>query len=263
MAIALYVLLGFTALDALPRLGAFVIRALRWDDIANGGWDTAGTPHAVPEALALYWEFTRLPTIALVVVFVIWFHRVRANVDCYRDAPEQTLSPGWALGGWFCPVANLWFPALMTMEVWQASDPRARERGGSTPGRLPLVWAWWLTLTGSMVLSTIGYLMRANRDGGDVVAAGEHVADAGLLRTSALISVGATALYVVAAVLAVVVVAGISGFQHERARSMGRATFGPPFGLGVHAPVPAAPGWGPPDEQTPAAGHLPTPVRVG
>jgi len=263
MAIALYVLLGFTALDALPRLAAFLIRARRWDDIANGDWDTAGTPHAIPDALALYWEFARLPNIALMVLFVIWFHRVRANVDCYRDAPAQTLSPGWALGGWFCPAANLWFPALMTMEVWRASDPRARDRGGSTPGRLPLVWAWWLTVAGSMVLTIIGYLMRANRDGDDVVVAGERVVDAEVLRTSALISAAGTALYVVAAVLAIAVVVWITGFQHERARDLGRATFGPPFGLGSHAPVPAAPGWGPRDERGAVEADLPVAAPVG
>jgi hypothetical protein len=29
--------------------------------------------------------------------------------------------------------------------IWKASDPRAPMRGGATPGRHPLLWAWWLT----------------------------------------------------------------------------------------------------------------------
>jgi hypothetical protein len=62
------------------------------------------------------------------------------------------------IGGWFCPVVNLWFPKQIVDDVIAASDPR-------TPPLFPdlrriprhgLVLAWWLTWVATMVRGNVG-----------------------------------------------------------------------------------------------------------
>jgi|HigsolmetaAR201D_1030396.scaffolds.fasta_scaffold31949_1 hypothetical protein len=75
---------------------------------------------------------TRLVAIPLVVV---WFYRARANLDAFAGSVPE-LRTGWAIGGWFVPLANLVIPFRVMADIARASLFRA-----GTPG---LVWVWWL-----------------------------------------------------------------------------------------------------------------------
>jgi hypothetical protein len=79
--------------------------------------------------------------IATVPAFLTWFHLARRNAG--RWAP-QWRGQGWAVGGWFVPVAFLWFPFEIADGVWRASDPATTPRAGKTMfGAHPLLKAWW------------------------------------------------------------------------------------------------------------------------
>ncbi|MFF3325409.1 DUF4328 domain-containing protein [Streptomyces sp. NPDC002889] len=92
----------------------------------------------------------RLTFLATAVVFIVWFHRVTRNAGAFApDLPAH--GPGWAIGGWFVPVAQLWIPRGIAAQVWQASrkDPyTGREHASST-----LLNVWWGSCIAVLALS--------------------------------------------------------------------------------------------------------------
>ncbi|MFJ3303363.1 DUF4328 domain-containing protein [Streptomyces sp. NPDC086549] len=70
------------------------------------------------------------------VVFLCWFYRVRVNAEVFNPFGHSK-KRGWAIGGWFTPVANLWFPRRITLDIWDASTPWGAR------GSHGLVNAWW------------------------------------------------------------------------------------------------------------------------
>jgi hypothetical protein len=50
-------------------------------------------------------------------------------------------TPGWAVGWWFVPFANLVKPFQTVRELWKASDPGAPDWWGSET--LPVIGWWW------------------------------------------------------------------------------------------------------------------------
>jgi len=79
-----------------------------------------------------------LIAVALAVVFLIWFDRVRRNAGIWGP---QRYTQGWAIGGWFVPVAFAWIPVRIAGDVW-----RATTESESLPWTL---YAWWLCWVGS------------------------------------------------------------------------------------------------------------------
>lgn len=77
------------------------------------------------------------------IAFLVWQHR--ANVAAQALGLWLTRSPGWGVGGWFIPIANLWFPYEAVRDALPPDDPVR-----------PLVMRWWLGLLVSGVLIWIG-----------------------------------------------------------------------------------------------------------
>ncbi|MFH9393148.1 DUF4328 domain-containing protein [Streptomyces sp. NPDC017556] len=156
------------------------------------------------------------------VLFVIWFHRTRRNAEVFESG-VQRMGPGWAVGGWFVPVANLWFPYRVASGIWEASVPPHPDGGWRTAPRtvLNLWWGGWIV---SVLASRIA-VSQWNR-----AREPEQIADAAALVAAA------DALDLVAAVLAVLFVRAVTGMQGERA-AMRQAATAP----GRAAPESAAP----------------------
>ncbi|GAA4593057.1 hypothetical protein BJY16_000838 [Actinoplanes octamycinicus] len=66
-----------------------------------------------------------------VVTFLVWLHR--ASVNLWTTGHRLKWRPGWTIGAWFIPLANLVLPLLVVREI----DQRSRDHG---PG-LFVVWA--------------------------------------------------------------------------------------------------------------------------
>ena len=77
--------------------------------------------------------------LALAVAFLKWIYRAAENLAVIHPA-EQLVSPGWAVGWWFIPIANLWKPYQVMTAIWKGSDPNS-----SPAPRIILIW-WcvWL-----------------------------------------------------------------------------------------------------------------------
>src|SRR5437868_14611364 len=84
-----------------------------------------------------------LVAIAIFVLLIIWLYRAaKKNEALGRQNPR--LGRGWAVGGWFIPLADFVFAFIMMDGVWRGSDP-SRARGEPSWGRcstLGAVWGW-------------------------------------------------------------------------------------------------------------------------
>ncbi|MFI6580914.1 DUF4328 domain-containing protein [Embleya sp. NPDC050493] len=249
LATALYVLLGVTAVLSLLAAIALFHRANLVDQTLHGGWLSAD-PDAANRSIGVWWGLASLAIVAVMVVFVIWFHRARCNVEVFPPS-AQHLSRGWAIGGWFCPVVNLWFPPLIAHDIWKASDPRAPLRGGLTPGRHPLLWSWWAAYVAANIVIVFGVIGRKTDGGDDPIGSDAWTAYHESYRTADTAAGWAFLLLIPAAGLAIAVVARITTFQSEHERGFHMAHGVHPMamhGMGpVHSMHPTAPmhGMGP------------------
>ncbi|MFD8809629.1 DUF4328 domain-containing protein [Streptomyces sp. NPDC059597] len=133
-------------------------------------------------------------TIAAMVVYLCWLYRVRVNAEVF-DQSGQSLKRGWAIGAWFCPIVNLWFPRRIVLDIWNTSAPQGRPAGHRL---IDLWWALWL-------VSLVADQATARFDGG-----ADAVWEARVMLFADLVDIPA-------AVLAVLVVLRLTRMQHQKA----------------------------------------------
>lgn len=71
-----------------------------------------------------------------------WMYRTTLNAKAL--APGLERRPGWTIGWYFIPFANLVMPFRVMNEIWRISTDPARWRTLETPGILRLWWGLWL-----------------------------------------------------------------------------------------------------------------------
>ena len=101
--------------------------------------------------------------IAAIVVVAMWIYRISANAHAISG--EMTISPGWAVGWYFIPIANLFKPFQAMKEAWLASHFRGNWHGEPAPALLGWWWGLWLVTN---VLSNISF--RIGLDDPDTLA---------------------------------------------------------------------------------------------
>jgi len=74
-----------------------------------------------------------------IVVFSVWIHRAATNVRAL-GASGLTITPGWAVGWFLVPVANLFMPFRAMREIWKASH---NPTGWASLPTAPIVGWWW------------------------------------------------------------------------------------------------------------------------
>ncbi|MDY7095572.1 MAG: DUF4328 domain-containing protein [Acidobacteriota bacterium] len=79
------------------------------------------------------------------VVFLRWIYIAKRNARSFHPG-ELKYTPGWSVGWFFIPFANLWKPYDALKETFQASDPEYTDnwRAADPPSLLPFWWALWL-----------------------------------------------------------------------------------------------------------------------
>jgi hypothetical protein len=93
--------------------------------------------------------------ITTAVVFLIWINRAYKNLSALK-ARNLEFSPGWAVGWWFIPFANLVKPFQVVRELFNESDPDFDQDTGflRVPAGTPFVIGlWWATY----LISNISY----------------------------------------------------------------------------------------------------------
>ena len=113
--------------------------------LPNGDFDHVGMGAEMAQArLILSWLVFPV-WIGTIVAFCMWTHRAARNLPALGGRGLK-YTPGWAVGWFFVPIANLVMPYLVAAEIWRESDPAQCDRdgrGGKTTS--PLVGAWWIT----------------------------------------------------------------------------------------------------------------------
>lgn len=123
------------------------------------------------------------------VLMIIWLYRAHAS-DRMNAAWLQHGS-GWAIGGWFVPILNLWRPYQMVRDV-----ERGATSGRSSSAVVGLWWAGWL---GTRVLSLVAGAMAPDQDPASLE-------DLRRLADASMVDAAAQGLDAVAAVLAIAMV---------------------------------------------------------
>ncbi len=62
--------------------------------------------------------------IITVITFLRWIYRTNKNLRALTGEP-MTFTPGWAVGWFFIPFANLYKPYQVMKEIWQVSHKQA------------------------------------------------------------------------------------------------------------------------------------------
>ncbi|QIY64237.1 DUF4328 domain-containing protein [Streptomyces sp. RPA4-2] len=136
--------------------------------------------------------------LATIVVFLVWFHRARVNAEVF-DPFGHSKSRGWAIGGWFVPILNLWRPRRVMLDIWDAS---IRQGSRTTHGLVNVWWALWLA-------SLVAYR--------DSTAEHRDARTALEIQHAAGRATFADAADIAAALLAILVVLRLTRMQHEKA----------------------------------------------
>ncbi|WP_026248254.1 DUF4328 domain-containing protein [Streptomyces sp. LaPpAH-108] len=123
------------ALVAVADLFAIWADALQLDSAGQGR-----TSDLADLATGLTAGAQVLTLIAAMVVYLCWLYRVRVNAEVF-DQSGHSLKRGWAIGAWFCPIVNLWFPRRIVLDIWNTSAPQGRPAGHRL---IDLWWALWL-----------------------------------------------------------------------------------------------------------------------
>jgi hypothetical protein len=77
------------------------------------------------------------------VVILRWIYRARACVDAL-EATGMHFTPGWSIGWYFVPIANLWKPFQALNEIWKASSEPRSWSDQPTPELLRWWWGFWI-----------------------------------------------------------------------------------------------------------------------
>lgn len=202
--------------------------------IASGAAASAGADESELTALDLFsaaagllYLIVFIPT---VVLFCVWLYRAYRNLAALGNPkPALQHSPGWAVGSFFVPIANLFIPYRAVRETWAKSDPAAPDEtyvapvAPSAPAAMNLWWGFWVAAN---IVDNAAFRLTLNAKSPSARAAAEWVGAAG------------DVLAIVAAGLAIAVVREISRRQEERSRRVVyRASAPPPPPLFTQPPA--------------------------
>lgn len=140
------------------------------------------------------------------ILFLMWVHRAYSNLRPL-GAHATDYTPGWAVGWFFVPFANLVTPYRVVKEIWTKSDPEIREpvdswqRSGATA---LLGWWWRFWILGNIVDRITTRLTLEAKTNADLFIAAKF-------------DIVGSFLPIIAAALAMMVVRGIDRRQTERA----------------------------------------------
>lgn len=143
--------------------------------------------------------------IATVVCFLMWLHRCYVNLYSFGTPTNAiSYSAGWAVGSFFIPFVNLVVPYRAVKELWRNSASNAFLRSASRPGWFPFWWLFWLLSN----FASNAYFRMTLRDD----TPREFIAIAGVITS---------ALSIIAAIFAIVVIEDITLRQEEASASLG------------------------------------------
>ncbi len=143
---------GIAALQSRARLATLASWAIIGTLVAFSSFELA-------EALGIITTFTMSETMLIlfsivgvaqtlayivsVVLVAMWIHRAHANLHD-RGYEGLAFTPGWAVGWYFIPFANLVMPFKAMRELWHATFGTADRYDAPAPTDITLWWTFWI-----------------------------------------------------------------------------------------------------------------------
>ena len=149
-----------------------------------------------------------LVLVSMLVVGIVslkLLHRLRSNVD-HLGAIGLSNTPGWSVGWFFVPLANLIKPLGATRETWQASIAPDAWQTETAPPVLGTWWFFWITAS---IVGRVASRLPS--------IAGNSIES---LITATWVDMGHTTLTMMAAFMYWKVLSGITTAQTETYQSM-------------------------------------------
>ncbi len=197
--IAIVAVLAGGSIIARSRYLVLIHQALDGRDVSLS--DQRDAVNAINSLVALY----GLGILAAGIVWLIWQFRAQSNLRALGVA-NLRFSPGWVVGWWIIPVANLAMPYLTVRELYKGSEPGGGAvdwMSARTAATIPLWWAAWL-------------LQNVLAIAGSTVSAGTKNPTWNQLATREPIEIASVTMLIVAAVLAIVLVRRIDRRQEAK-----------------------------------------------
>ncbi|MFL6116548.1 MAG: DUF4328 domain-containing protein [Catenulispora sp.] len=205
---ALTILLGLDAVLAALDTGALawrnsIINSLLGEQLSVDRSTVENSDNLVRAASGLL----VLCVLSTIVVFICWFWTARSNAELY--APNSgAMSVGWAIGGWFIPLANWIIPCIVARDIYRGT---MRGRQDKPQGGGQITGWWWASyvLSGILlfVVSKSDDTTSATIDPDAYLKSLQDVARAGMVALPAM---------VLASVLGIAYVRTITGAQRAR-----------------------------------------------
>jgi hypothetical protein len=196
----MWVLIGVT----IAAVASAIALAVRLDAVErfrdSGSLSALQDVRDADDAVSGASSFLLLFSVAVFVLLIIYLFRAVKNTELW-NAQKEKWTPGWAIGGWFIPVANLVIPFLTVRETWRRSNPDAvAGRGGTSSG---LVWAWWLPFI-------LGYIAIQIDPGDDPPTLDQ-------IRVRDGFGIAGCVLLAISSILLIVLVRRLAAWQHQNA----------------------------------------------
>jgi hypothetical protein len=153
-----------TALTRLAVLALWVSMAVDLLFVALSFYVYQSVLDLDPQFVGLV-DIVAIANLAMLILCIIvvgcWIYRASTNAHALSD--EMTISPGWAVGWYFVPIANLFKPYQGMREIWMASHYRGNWQDQPTPQLLIAWWALWLITS---ILGNISFRIAMNDETG-------------------------------------------------------------------------------------------------
>lgn len=202
---AVCVLLGLViAIDAFSIYAEVNLHSLMGQVLAeNSGAFTDQDAERADTLLSLTGSMQVAVLLPTGVVFIVWFYRARVNAEVFVPGGQRK-GRGWAIGSWFIPIANLWIPRQIAVDIWEASIQRTSD-GSVRQASYGVLNAWWTLWVATVIL---------DRGASRMYLRAEEPEE---LREAAVVLIVSDLVQIAAAVLAIVFVRRLSAMQHTKA----------------------------------------------
>jgi len=135
------------ALVSLLMIAVMARQYMLFESADANGW-TVDDVYAESGLTFLAAALLQFLTMTASFVFVgMWIYRAAWNGRVFAGAKQLDFTPGWSVGWYFLPIANLWKPYQAMKEIWRASARPDKVDAAEVPGWLPLWWFLWLAFS--------------------------------------------------------------------------------------------------------------------
>lgn len=198
--------------------GGIVINlVLIWHNLSNYqilGRVLKGMPFGEKEAsqydlTALYYQaLAGTWYVTTAIFFLMWVHRMHRNLWAF-GIPNLKFTPGWSVGWYFIPFANLFKPFQAMRELYYQSNTAWSDADWQNQRTPAFIQSWWALF---LLMGFVGRTLKRTQDSAESI---------GDLQIHAVAFAANNIIAILAGLLAIYVVLSIQRLQQAKAAQLG------------------------------------------